>query len=160
MSQQDTATEAVRKTISVEAGKERAFQVFVEQLGSWWPKEYSLLDAEQTDFILEPRVGGRWYEVGADGTEYDTGRVTAYEPPDRVVVAWHLDGAWQFDPDPEHASEFEVRFVAEGEARTRVELEHRHFERHGDGAAAVRDGVDSPNGWDTLLAAYASRMAG
>ncbi|MGH3341423.1 MAG: SRPBCC domain-containing protein [Carbonactinosporaceae bacterium] len=111
------------------------------------------------DFIMEPRAGGRWYEVGVDGTECDTGRVTAYEPPDRFTLAWHLDGTWQYDPDPAHASEVEVRFIADGDDRTRVELEHRHFERHGDGAAAVRGGVDSPNGWGFCLAAYTAAFA-
>lgn len=160
MSQQETAGEVVRRTITVETDQDRAFEVFTEQFGAWWPRSYSILEAEQADFVLEPRAGGRWYEVGVDGSECDAGRVLTYEPPDRLVAAWHLDGAWHYDPDPEHASEFEVRFVAESESRTRVELEHRHFERHGGGAEAVHAGVDSPRGWDFCLAAYVSYVAG
>jgi uncharacterized protein YndB with AHSA1/START domain len=111
------------------------------------------------DFVLEPKVGGRWYEVGTDGTECDIGRVIAFDPPGRVVIAWHLNAAWQYDPDPEHASEFEVRFVAEGPNTTRVEVEHRNFERHGDGAEGVRGGVDAPEGWGYCLDQFAKALA-
>jgi uncharacterized protein YndB with AHSA1/START domain len=157
MSQQTYAP--VVRTITVAASQERAFKVFTEQFGSWWPKEYSIGDADMADFVLEPKVGGRWYEVGVDGKECDTGRVTAYEPPDRVVVAWHLDGTWQYDPDPEHASELEVKFVAEGEHSTRVELEHRNFDRQGAGAEAVRGGVDDDRGWNYCLDLFAKAVA-
>jgi uncharacterized protein YndB with AHSA1/START domain len=156
--QQTAATDVVRRTITVNAKQEVAFQVFTEQFGSWWPRDYSIGAAAMADFVVEPRVGGRWYELGVDGTECDTGRVTAYEPPDRIVIAWHLDGEWHYDPDPAHASEFEVRFHAEDADRTRVELEHRYFERHGQGAPAVRGAVDSPNGWDHCLTAYATHV--
>ena len=149
----------VVRTITVAASQDRAFKVFTEQFGSWWPREYSIGEADMADFVLEPKVGGRWYEVGTDGTECDTGRVTAYDPPDRVVIAWHLDSSWQYDPDPAHASEFEVRFVAEGPNSTRVEVEHRNFERHGDGADAVRGGVDDPQGWSYCLDLFAKAVA-
>ncbi len=149
----------VVRTITVAAPQERAFKVFTEQFGSWWPREYSIGEAEMADFVLEPKVGGRWYEVGVDGTECDTGRVTAYEPPDRVVFAWQLDGTWQFDPDISHASEVEVRFIAEGPHSTRVELEHRGFENHGDGAQGVHGGVDNPQGWSYCLDRFAQAVA-
>jgi uncharacterized protein YndB with AHSA1/START domain len=156
MSQQIDAKPAVSRTITVAATQERAFQVFTEQLGSWWPKEYHIGETDMADFVLEPMDGGRWYEVGVDGTECETGRVTAYEPPDRVVLAWHLNGSWRYDPDPAHASEVEVRFIAESDGRTRVELEHRNFERHLQDADAVHGSVDGPGGWDFCLAAYAA----
>jgi uncharacterized protein YndB with AHSA1/START domain len=158
MSQSAATTEAVRRTITVAASQEKAFQVFTEQFGTWWPKEYSIGDADMADFILEPKVGGRWYELGVDGTECETGRVLAFDPPERLLIAWHLNGNWQYDPNPDHASEVEVRFIAESGHRTRVELEHRSFERHGAGAAAVHGAVDSPNGWDFCLDAYAARI--
>lgn len=140
---------AVTRTVTVAASQRRAFEVFTAQFGSWWPKEYSIGAADMAEFVLEPEVGGRWYEVGVDGTECDTGRVLAFEPPERVVFAWHLDANWQFDPDPAHASAVEVRFIAAGPDQTRVELEHRGFERHGAGADGVRGGVDS--GWSYCL---------
>jgi uncharacterized protein YndB with AHSA1/START domain len=108
------------------------------------------------DFVVEPEVGRRWYEVGADGVECDTGRVLVYEPPERVVFAWHLNGEWQFDPDPDHASEVEVRFVAEGPNSTQVELEHRGFERHGDTAPGVHGAVSDSSGWSYCLERFAA----
>jgi len=150
--QVDTAV--VRRTITVPTSQQRAFEIFTAQFGQWWPKELSIGEADMADFIVEPRAGGRWYELGVDGKECNTGRVTAYEPPSRLVVAWHLDANFQYDADPAHASEFEVRFIAEGHNSTRVELEHRGFERHGDGAHGVHGAVDSPQGWDYCLALY------
>jgi uncharacterized protein YndB with AHSA1/START domain len=150
---------AVRRTVTVEASQQRAFEVFTAQFGTWWPKAYSIGEAEMADFVLEPKVGGRWYEVGVDGKECDTGRVTVFEPPDRLVLAWHLDARWQYDPDPARASEVEVRFIAEGPTRTRVELEHRGFERHGDGGDAVRGVVDSPQGWSFCLELFRQQAA-
>lgn len=141
------------------APQESAFRVFTQQFGTWWPKEYHIGEADMADFVLEPRAGGRWYEVGGDGTECDTGRMTVYEPPDRVTLGWHLDATWQYDPDPAHASEVEVRFVAAGPDRTRVEPEHREIERHGDGAEGVRQGVDAPEGWTYCLELFAKAAA-
>jgi uncharacterized protein YndB with AHSA1/START domain len=146
----------VRESITVAAGQAQAFQVFAEELGAWWPTEYSIGEVDMANFIVEPRTGGRWYEVGVDGTECETGHVTAYEPPDRLVLAWHLNGDWQYDPDPAHASEVEIRFVAGEPGRTHVEIEHRHFERHGDGAHAVREGVASRGGWGHCLVRYSA----
>ena len=125
----------VRKSVTVDVDQQRAFEVFVTNLGTWWPGEYHIGAADMKDFVIEPWAGGRWYEVGVDGTECDTGRVIAFEPPARIVLAWHITEQWSFDPDPAHASEVEVRFVAETPTCTRVELEHRNLERHGDGAA-------------------------
>lgn len=161
MSQSVGTEDAVRQTITVPAPPERAFRVFAEQFGLWWPREYSIGKVEVADFVIEPWAGGRWYEVGVDGTECDTGLVIAYEPPDRLVLAWHLDGEWRFDPDPAHASEVEVRFIADGggDGGTRVELVHRHFERHGAGAPAVRAAVESTGGWGHCVAAYLRQVA-
>jgi uncharacterized protein YndB with AHSA1/START domain len=149
----------VVRTVSVGVTRERAFEVFTQQLGTWWPKEYSIGEADLADFVVEPKVGGRWYEVGVDGRECDTGRVLAFDPPERFILAWQLDAAWQYDPDPDHASEVEVRFVEEGPDSTRVELEHRAFERHGAGAEAVRGGVDDAQGWTYCLDLFAKAVA-
>jgi len=149
----------VHRTITVAASQQRAFEVFTAQLGSWWPKDYHIGEAEMADFVLEPKIGGRWFEVGVDGKECETGRVTAFDPPQRLTLAWHLDGSFQYDPDPEHASEVEVRFIVEGPTQTRVEVEHRGFERHGAGADAVRGSVDSPRGWTYCLELFAKKAA-
>lgn len=153
----ETQNMVVSKTITVRAGQERAFTVFTERFFSWWPKSHHIGDAELADAVIEPREGGRWYERGADGTECDWGRVLAWEPPSRVVLSWHLQGDWSYHPDPAMASEIEVRFTAESPAVTRVDLEHRHLERH-DNPVEVRSGVDSPNGWTGILAQYAKEL--
>lgn len=158
MTQPTTYAPVVRAT-TVATSRDRAFKVFTEQIGTWWPKEYSIGDADLADFVVEPRVGGRWYEIGVDGTECDTGRVLVYDPPERVVFAWHINGKWTFDPGPDHASEVEVRFVAEGPNTTQVELEHRHFERHGDTAPGVHDAVGDASGWNYCLEKFAAAAA-
>jgi uncharacterized protein YndB with AHSA1/START domain len=149
----------VRRTITVAASQQRAFEVFTAQLGTWWPREYSIGESPMADFILEPKVGGRWYEVGEDGKQCDTGRVMAFDPPDRLTLAWHLNGQWQFDPDPAHASQVDVRFIPESPTQTRVELEHRGFDRHGAGADAVLGSVDSQTGWTYCLDLFAKHLA-
>ena len=150
---------AVRRTITVAASQQRAFEVFTARFGAWWPKDYHIGPAPMVDFILEPKVGGRWYELDEDGTQCDTGRVLAYEPPQRLLLAWQLNEQWQYDPDPSHSSEVEVRFIAEGASQTRVELEHRGFERHGAGADAVRAANDAPSGWTAVLELFAKYAA-
>ena len=150
---------SVRRVITVAASQQRAFDVFTAGFGSWWPRDYHIGTAPMTDFILEPKVGGRWYELDEDGSQCDTGRVLAYEPPSRVVLSWQLNEQWQFDADASHASEVEVRFIAEGPKQTRVELEHRGFERHAAGAEAVRQSMESQSGWTFVLETYAKFAA-
>jgi uncharacterized protein YndB with AHSA1/START domain len=133
---------------------EQAFRLFTDSFGTWWPAEYHIGRADMADAILEPRPGGRWYERGVDGSECDWGRVLAWEPPHRLVVTWQINGHWQFDPDPEHASELEVRFTPDGPARTTVELEHRHLDRLVAGQA-IQDTVGRGGGWTAVLEAFA-----
>jgi uncharacterized protein YndB with AHSA1/START domain len=154
----DTRNLAVTKSITVNAGRERAFTVFTAKFFTWWPASHHIGEAEMADAVIEPQEGGRWYERGVDGAECDWGRVLAYEPPDRIVLSWHLQGDWSYDPDPAKASEVEVRFVEEAPDRTRVELNHRHLERHDD-QDKVRDGIDSPSGWGGILVGYAEAVA-
>ena len=144
----------VKKSVTVDVDRQRAFEVFTTRLMTWWPPEYHIGAADMADFVIEPKAGGRWYEVGVDGSECDTGRVLVFDPPRRLVLAWHITEEWGYDPDPEHSSEVDVQFIAESPSRTRVELEHRGFERHGAGGAQIRDVVDGPGGWDALLPRY------
>jgi uncharacterized protein YndB with AHSA1/START domain len=147
----------VRREITVNASVERAFDVFTAKFDTWWPRGHHIGKAEMKEAILEPRAGGRWYERGVDGSECLWGHVLAWEPPHRLIVSWHLDGAFTFDPDPAHASEVEVRFVATGPKTTQVTLEHRNLERHGASAAALRDGISGEGGWAGLLKLFAEK---
>jgi hypothetical protein len=147
----------VRKSVMVEAPVERAFAVFTKGLSTWWPLETHHIGAQAAvAAVMEPRAGGRVYERAADGTECDWGLVRVWEPPGRLVVGWHLQDDWSFDPDPARATEYEVRFIAEGEGRTRVELEHRGFERWGERAIEMRDMFLKPDAWPAVLGLYAA----
>ena len=153
------ADTTARAAIMVDAPLERAFSVFTDGIDSWWPREHTIGEAELKEMVLEPKVGGRAYGIGVDGSESDWGRVLEFDPPNRIVVSWDINLAWTYESDPAKASEFEVRFIPDGPQRTRVELEHRHLERHGDGWEAMRDAVGSPNGWQGGLELFA-RAAG
>jgi len=149
---------STRATIVVEAPIERAFSVFTEGMGSWWPPEHHILEAELAELVFEPREGGHVYDRGVDGSECRWARVLAYEPPSRIVISWDINARWQIETDPEKTSEVEVLFLSEGPDRTRVELEHRNLERHGDGWEQMRDAVGSPAGWAGGLRLFAERL--
>ena len=151
----DTETSAVSTSIVVDAPPDRAFAVFTDDMGSWWPKEHHVIQAPLSHMVFEPDEGGHVYDVGTDGSECRWARVLAYEPPNRIVFSWDVSLQWQIETDPAKTSEVEVRFVPEGAGRTRVELEHRHIDRHGEGWEGMRDAVGSPDGWGTGLRNYA-----
>lgn len=150
---------SVRKQIVVEAPIERAFRVFTEDFGRFKPREHNLLGVEIAETVFEPRVGGHIHDRGIDGSECRWARVLAYEPPDGVVFSWDINPQWRVETDVEKTSEVEVRFIAEAPGRTRVELEHRNLERHGDGWEGVRDGVGSPGGWPLYMERFAGLLA-
>jgi uncharacterized protein YndB with AHSA1/START domain len=150
---------SVQSTIVVEATREHAFLVFTEDIGSWWPPDHHILDGELAEMIFEPRVGGHVYDRGVDGGECRWARVLAYDPPERVVFSWDITLQWGLEPDPNKTSEVEVRFIAEAAGRTRVELEHRQIDRHGEGWENMSGAVGSPEGWDSGLKSFASRLA-
>lgn len=143
----------VRKSIVVAAPRETAFRVFTQGFGRWWPlATHKIGAAVAVDAVVEPRVGGRWYERGADGTETPWGEVLAWEPPARLVLAWRIGADWRCHP--ELHTEVEVRFTAEGPGRTRVDLEHRLLDAYGEKAGEMRAGFDAEAGWGSLLATF------
>jgi uncharacterized protein YndB with AHSA1/START domain len=153
-----TADTAVRTSIVVEAPVERAFDVFTQQMPSWWHPDHHILRGELAEMVFEPRVGGGIYDRGVDGSECRWARVLAYEPPSRVVFSWDIDLEWKIETDRDKTSEVEVRFRAEGPERTRVELEHRNLDRHGAGWERMRDAVGSSGGWEAGLQRFASAV--
>lgn len=155
------ATDAsVRTSIVVQAPVERAFSVFTDGIDAWWPREHTIGSEALAKMVLEPRVGGRAYGIGVGGAESDWGRVLVFEPPRCVVVSWDINLQWTRETDPSRASEFEVTFTPEGDGATRVELEHRQLDRHGEGWEDMRESVGSPNGWSGGLRAYSAVTAG
>lgn len=145
----------VRKSVRVNAPPARAFEVFTAGFGRWWPRSHSVSASPLTDAIIEPRVGGRWFQKCEDGSECEWGRVLTWAPPERVVLAWQLDPDFKFDPNV--ITEVELRFIAEA-GGTRVELEHRYLERFGERGQELADKVGAPNGWTELLQLYAASV--
>lgn len=154
------ASEAsVRNSVVVEAPVERAFSVFTDDFGSFKPREHNLLQVDIAETVFEDHVGGHIYDRGVDGSVCRWARVLAYEPPSRVVFSWDISPHWQIEPDPDKASEVEVRFIADGPDRTRVELEHRNLDRHGEGWEGAREGVGGDQGWPLYLDRFAKLLA-
>lgn len=153
-----TDPNCVRKVVTVQAPPEVAWQVFTEQMGRWWPLAvYKIGKANAVDVIIQPSVGGRWYERGDDGSTCDWGSVLSWEPPERLVLSWDITADWQYDPDLK--TEIEVRFIAESKKATRVELEHRKLDRYGSRRDQMRHIFETEGDWGRLLAAFAQTAA-
>jgi Activator of Hsp90 ATPase homolog 1-like protein len=146
---------AVRRSISVQAGVERAFQAFTAGIDHWWPREHHVGNAPLRKNVIEGRVGGRCFGEHEDGSESDWGRVLVWEPPRRFVLAWMINPNWKFEPDLSRTSEVEVVFSSQTDGTTRVDLEHRNFESMGEAWNNMRMAVDAQGGWGTLLQLYA-----
>jgi uncharacterized protein YndB with AHSA1/START domain len=155
----DTAGTTIRQSIVVDAPIERAFEVFTNRFGDFKPRDHNLLGVDIAETVFEPRVGGYLYDRGVDGSECRFARVLAYEPPHRVLMSWQISPSWQLETDLARASEWEVRFIAVTPESTRVELEHRHLDRHGEGWERVREGVSGAEGWPLYLRRYTDLLA-
>ncbi len=154
-----TVNPAVHKSVTVKASAERAFQVFTEGFDTWWPRSHHIGKSPMTKAIIEGFPGGRCYNEQADGTDCPWGEILVWEPPRRFVMAWKISPQWQYEPDLAKSSEVEVRFTPEPDGSTRVDLEHRHFERMGEGWENTRNQVDSNKmGWSDLLEMYAAAI--
>jgi hypothetical protein len=148
----------VRKTIIVQVSPAQAFEVFTAGIDRWWPKTHGIGTAPVRESIIEPFVGGRWYTKCEDGTEAVVGHVRVWRPAERFVVGWEINAQWKPDARVAFTSEVDVRFLAEGSAATRVELEHRNFERMGAAEGdSMRNSVDG--GWPKILELFAAEAA-
>jgi uncharacterized protein YndB with AHSA1/START domain len=148
----------VRTQVVVDVPIERAFAVFTADFDSIKPREHNMLSVDIAETVFEAREGGRIYDRGVDGSECQWARVLAYQPPNRLVFSWDISPQWQIETDPEKTSEVEVRFISETPERTRVELEHRNLDRHGDGWESERDGVGGEGGWPLYLQRFAELL--
>jgi uncharacterized protein YndB with AHSA1/START domain len=145
---------SVRKSVSVDAPQDVAWRVFTQKMGTWWPlANYKIGKAKAVNAVIEPQVGGRWYERGDDGSTCDWGRLLSWEPPSRLVLSWDINAEWQ--PEPTLNTEIEVRFIPDGDNVTRVELEHRHLDRYGARRDEMRRIFDVEGDWGRLLALFA-----
>jgi uncharacterized protein YndB with AHSA1/START domain len=153
------ADTSIRTAVVVESPIDHAFRIFTEDFDKVKPREHNMLAVEIAETVFEQREGGRIYDRGVDGSQCQWARVLAYEPPDRVVFSWDISPQWQIETDLEKTSEVEVRFIAEGDEMTRVELEHRHLDRHGDGWEAERAAVEGEGGWPLYLQRFADLVA-
>jgi len=154
-----TSDTSIQNSIVVDAPIERAFSVFTDDFGSFKPREHNMLQVDIAETVFEPHVGGNIYDRGVDGSECRWARVLAFEPPNRVVFSWDISPQWQIEADPDKTSEVEVRFISESPERTRVELEHRNLDRHGDGWEGVREGVHGDQGWPLYLRRFAGLLS-
>ena len=147
-------TQAVTHSVLVPLDQDAAFELFTDRFADWWPKDsHHISDADAVAVVLEPRVGGRWYERAEDGSECEWGHVKEIERPGRILLAWQLTPEWRFDPDPAKGTEVEVTFTAE-KNQTRVTLTHSGFEVHGEAGGTMRESVSSEGGWPQLLQLY------
>jgi uncharacterized protein YndB with AHSA1/START domain len=152
MTSSRATVDAVRKTVTVDCGLEHAFRTFTEGIASWWPLHTHSISADSPVgppeiVVLEPRSGGRLFERTRDGGECEWGRILVWQPPHRLVLEWSVN------PDAP-STEVEVRFRAHGE-RTRVELEHRGWERFSpERGPKARASYASTEGWEQVLGAY------
>lgn len=144
----------LRKSVLVDATPAQAFAVFTSGINRWWPKSHHIGASPITESVIEPFVGGRWFSRHEDGSDMVIGHVRVWQPAERLIVSWEISADWKPDPRPAFTSEVEVRFTAEAGGRTRVDLEHRNFERLGvAGGEKMRKNVDG--GWSYLLDLYA-----
>ena len=150
---------SVRRSVSVRASVDRAFHFFTEEFDSWWPRSHHIGKSPMKRALIEGFEGGRCYSQQEDGTDCPWGRITLWDPPKRFVMAWLIDGNWQYQPDPDLASEVEVSFSPQADGTTRVDLEHRNFDRMGPGGSNMRMMVASAGGWGDLLRMFAEKAS-
>jgi uncharacterized protein YndB with AHSA1/START domain len=148
------ASNAVHKSLTLGCGVAHAFAVFTQQMGRWWPASHHIGKQAFLEIRIEPFEGGRWYEVDASDNTCAWGSVLAFEPPYLLRLAWHLSPDFTFDPDPDHASEIELRFIELGPNLTQFDFFHHHLECHGAGWEKLREAVDSKDGWSGILSCF------
>jgi len=144
----------VVKSVTVKAAPERAFAAFTGNMAAWWPESHHIGASPFEQVVLEPRVGGRWFERAADGAETDWGKVLAWDPPRRFVLAWQISSNWAYDPDL--ITEVEVTFTPQAGGGTEVTLEHRKLEAFGAAAEAMAEQL---NGWAAIIQSFVDFVA-
>lgn len=145
-------SEPLRLSFEVTCSPEHAFGVWTTGIGTWWPSDHTVTGRPDLAIVLEAAVGGRIYERTPKGAEHDWGEVTAWEPPTRLAYLWHLR------QDRADATDVEIRFVPLGPDGTRIDIEHRGWERLGTSAEPFRE--RNRTGWATLLPHFRAAVDG
>jgi uncharacterized protein YndB with AHSA1/START domain len=148
----------IRKSFTVRARREHAWEVFTGSFGKWWPKTHYIGDSPLTDAVIEPRAGGRWYGLHADGVERPWGQVKVWDPPSRLLLDWQISHEWGYQPDLH--TDVEVVFTDLGEAGARIDFEHRGLEAFGDSEAAANTRAGMDRGWGLILESYQAEAGG
>lgn len=144
----------VRKSVVVNAPQSVAWRVFTTKMATWWPlSRYKIGAAPAVDAVVEPKVGGRWFEVGDDGSTCQWGSVLVWEPESRLVLSWDITADWQYDA--ELGTEIELRFLVQDASTTRVELEHRKLDRYGARRDEMRAIFETGGDWGKVLEGFA-----
>jgi uncharacterized protein YndB with AHSA1/START domain len=146
----------VRTSVVVAVTVEHAYRAFTEEMSAWWPSDHHIGRTNMVAIVLVPRIGGRWYELGDDGSDCDWGIVLGWDPPRHVALSWHLDGDFRFDPSAQRSSRVDVWFRAQPDGGTLVELEHSGLDRHGPTWRRLRDSISG--GWPRVLRPYVERL--
>ena len=146
--------EKIHHELEIASDADTAFEAFTDGLRNWWPPEYTWSGRSVLiDIGIEPGASGMCFEIGPHGFRCDWGRVLVWDPPLRLVFSWQIGPGREPVPDPDRASEVEVRFP-----RGRVELRHRGFDRHGPSGGDYRKALASPEGWPFMLDCFKSYL--
>ncbi|MCP4380060.1 MAG: ATPase [Hyphomicrobiales bacterium] len=139
---------------------DRAFEVFVDELASWWPGDYTWSGSQLKTIGIEPAMGGACFEETVDGTRKVWGSVLAFSRPDHIVLAWQITPNREPEPNEAAASRVDVRFSPSDDGGTNVLLVHRDFFRHGEGWEKYREEMASKKGWPHKIGLYAKATEG
>lgn len=150
--------EPIQLSMDVPVSVNRAYGFFTEQMHTWWPKEYTWSGDVLETIAIQPETGGRCFERGPHNFELDWGRVLVWEPPHRLVFTWQISPERVPQPDPDKASQIELRFSVGEKNETHLEFKHRDIANHGEGSAAYRDALAAPQGWSYILDRYAAAL--
>jgi uncharacterized protein YndB with AHSA1/START domain len=143
----------IRQSVRVALDPQRAFDLFTNDMASWWPAEHHIGETPIKEIVIEPFPGGRWYTTHEGGEETSTGFVTAYDPPNGITLTWQIGADWAYHDDL--VTTIELRFTATDDGRTLVELEHRDLDAFGEAAAQMRETFDAPDAWGSTLSEFA-----
>jgi hypothetical protein len=152
MSQQQRTINPVRVSVSVALDQQRCFEVFTQEMMSWWPAGHHVGETPLKDIVIEPFPGGRWFALHEGGEETSTGRVVMWDPPHSFTVTWQLGADWAYHEDL--VTHVDVSFATTGDGHTLVELVHRDLEAFGADAAEMQKTFEAPDAWGGILRIY------